>query len=244
MKRVRIPHSRRRAYLLLETVVATGMLIVGLAVLGAQVQDSHTAVRKMERRIRALSLAEQHLAELEMGLVDINSVDENVEGDFGPRFPDFGWLLTTEETAIEQMFMLRLDILHHLRDGDYSEDSFDYDEAELLETVYVMKAAPQPVNFGEDFGLNEKELVELAEKLDGLGIPGLDPETFDMRFFQTVDFETLVESAPVLLEAFGMSLDAVLAMLPPDVMRQIQESGILDPLQEEGDSQEQGEGGN
>ena len=156
MRPMRLRQSRRCAYLLLETVVATGMLIVGLAVLGAQVQDSHTAVRKMERRIRAISLAEQHLAELEMGLVDINSVDENVEGDFGPRFPNFGWLLTTEETAIEHMFMLRLDILHHLRDDDYSEDSFDYDEADLLETVYVMKAAPQPVNFGEDFGMNER----------------------------------------------------------------------------------------
>ena len=65
MRPVRVRQSRRLAYLLLETVVATGMLIVGLAVLGAQVQDSHTAVRKMERRIRAISLAEQHLAELE-----------------------------------------------------------------------------------------------------------------------------------------------------------------------------------
>jgi len=35
----------RRGYVLLETVVATGLLIVGLAVIGAQVQDSQTFAR-------------------------------------------------------------------------------------------------------------------------------------------------------------------------------------------------------
>lgn len=237
-------HSHLRGYVLLETVVATGMLIVGLAVLGAQVQDSHSAVRTMERRIRALMLAEQQLAEVEMGLVDLTSVDEIVEGDFGPRFPDYGWVLTTEETTIESMYLLRLDILHHLRDGDYREDTFEYDNADNLQTVYAMREAPATVHFGEDFGLSEEELLELSEKLAALGIPGLDAEAFDMSFFQFVDFAELIESAPLLLSAFGVDLSAVMAMLPPDIIRQIEESGLLDDLKGEEGSENGGQGEN
>ncbi len=226
--------DRRRAYVLLETVVATGLLVVGLAVLGAQVQNAQTSVRKMERRIRAIMLAEQQLAELEMGLVELQSVDEVEEGDFGPRHPDYGWLLITEETAIENMYLLQLDILHYLREGEYREDEFEFDDAETLYTVYTMKAAPQPVHFGEDFGLGEEELLELTERLSELGIPDLDPTSFDMRFFQNVDFEELLQTAPLLLEALGMDIRSLTAMLPPQLLRQIQESGLLEGGAESG----------
>lgn len=219
---------RRKAYVLLETVVATGLLVVGLAVLGAQVQNAQSSVRKMERRIRAIMLAEQQLAELEMGLVELQSVDEVEEGDFGPRHPDYGWLLTTEETAIENMYLLQLDVLHYLREDEYREDEFEFDDAETLYTIHIMKAAPQPVHFGEDFGLGEEELLELTKRLGELGIPDLDPTSFDMRFFQNVDFEELLQTAPLLLEALGMDIRSLTAMLPPQLLREIQESGVLE----------------
>ncbi len=219
---------RRSAYVLLETVMATGLLVVGLAVLGAQVQDAQTSVRKMERRIRAIMLAEQQLAELEMGLVELQSVDEVEEGDFGPRYPDYGWLLTTEETAIENMYLLQLDVLHYLREDEYREDDFEFDEAETLYTVYTMQVVPQPVHFGKDFGLDEEELLDLTERLGALGIPDLDPASFDMRFFQNVDFEELLQTAPLILEALGMDIRDLTALLPPQLLRQIQESGVLD----------------
>jgi hypothetical protein len=219
---------RRRGYVLLETVVATGLLVVGLAVLGAQVQDAQKSVRTMERRIRAIQLAEQQLAELEMGLVELESVDEIEEGDFGPRYADFGWRLITEETTIEQMYLLQLEVLHHHREDEYKEDDFEYDDAEILHTVYAMRAAPQPMHLGEDFGLNEEELLDLSEKLAALGIPGLDPEAFDPRLFQNIDFEELVQSAPLILDALGMDLSDLMSMLPPDLLQQIEESGMLD----------------
>ena len=49
--------SRRDAYVLLETVLATGLLITGLAVVGAQVQSADTTIRVMNRTIRAMMLA-------------------------------------------------------------------------------------------------------------------------------------------------------------------------------------------
>jgi len=213
---------------LLETVVATGLLVIGLAVIGAQVQDSQTCVRKMQRRVRAMMLAEQHLAMLDLGLVELDSVDELEEGDFGPRYPDYGWWLTTEDTAIENVYLLKLDVLHYLREDEYREDDFDFDNADTLYTVYAMRAAPQPVDFGEDFGLTEDELVELGEKLSELGIEGLDPGEFDLRILGKLDFEELLEALPLIMDAFGLELSDMASTLPPNLLRQIQESGLLD----------------
>lgn len=222
------PGRHRHGYVLLETVVATGLLVIGLAVIGAQVQDSQTSVRKMQRRIRAMMLAEQHLAMLDLGLVELDSVDELEEGDFGPRYPDYGWWLTTEDTAIENVYLLRLDVLHHLREDEYREDDFDFDNAETIYTVYAMRAAPQPVDFSQDFGLTEDEVVELGEKLGELGIEGLDPGEFDLRVLGKLDFEELLEALPVIMDAFGLELSDMASTLPPNLLRQIQESGLLD----------------
>jgi len=222
---------RHRGYVLLETVIATGLLVVGLAVLGAQVQDAHTAVRKMERRTRALMLAEQHLAELEMGVIQLESVDEIEEHDFGPRFPDWGWRLITDPTSIEGMFLQRLEILYLPREDAYREDDFDYDAAEVVHALHVMRAMPQPFHFGTDFGLQEDELTELNDKLSSLGIDGLDLTNFDPRFFQNVDFEELMTTLPLILDAMNMDVSDLLSVIPPEILEQIKESGLLEELE-------------
>jgi hypothetical protein len=218
---------RRGGYVLLETVIATGLLIVGLAVIGGQVQDAQMSVRKMDRKLRAMMLAEQQLGELEMGLIEIDSVDEVEEEDFGPRYPDYAWRLTTEETSLEQMFLLKLEILFKLREEEYQEDDFDFDNAEALFTIYRMQAVPEPVNFAADFGMTEDELLELSEKFSEIGIEGLDPEAFDLSFFQGVDFEELIESLPLIMDALGMDLSDFTSRLPPDLLQQLEESGVF-----------------
>jgi hypothetical protein len=111
-----LAHARpSRGYVLLEVVIATGLLVVALAIIGGQIQDSGTAIHKMERRLEAARLAEQQFAFLDLGLVQLDSVDEVAEGDFGPRFPDWGWRLITEPTAVDGMFRLKLEVLHHIR---------------------------------------------------------------------------------------------------------------------------------
>ncbi len=235
--------AARRGYVLLETVIATGLLVVGLAVIGAQVQDSQKTVRKMERQLRAMMLAEQQLNELEMGLIELDTVDEIEEKDFGPRYPDWAWRLTIEETALEQMFLQRLDILFKLREDEYREDDFDFDNAETLYTVYVMRAAPAPVNFAEDFGMTDDELLDLSEKFSEIGIEGLDPEAFDLRFFQGVDFEELIESLPLIMDALGMDLTEFTSRLPPNLLNQLKESGILGDESQPEDANEPGEEG-
>ena len=220
--------QRRGAYILLETVVATGLLIVGIAVIGSQVQDADTSIRKMDRRIRAMSLAEQHLAELDLGLIELDSVDQFQDGDFGPRYPDWGWLLTTEDTAIEDMYLLRLDVMYLQREGRYREDDFDHDNAEIIHTIYAMRVTPRPVNFEEEFGLNEEEFLALSEKLGSLGIEGLDPQAFDLSLLGRLDFEELIATLPVLLDALGMDASQLLSVLPPNLLEQLKGSGLLE----------------
>lgn len=220
--------GRSGGYILLETVVATGLLIVGLAVIGSQVQEGQRSVRTMERKIRAIELARQKVAELEMGLLDVSSLDEQVqEGDFGPRYPNHGWLLSAEETTIDEMFLVRLDVLFRLREDEYTEDDFDFDEAEVLHTVYTMRAVPRSIDFAEDLGLNDDELTELSERFDELGIEGLDVRSLDPRLLQTIDFEKALEALPVILQALNMDVSQLAAALPPELLRQLRERGLL-----------------
>lgn len=212
----------------METVVATGLLVVGLAVIGGQVQDAQRSVRKMERRLKGMMLAEQQLAHLDLGLVKLDSVDEVEEGDFGHRYPDFAWRLQTDKTVINGMYLLRLEILHLLREGEYQEDDFDYEAGEVIYEVYAMRATPQSVNFSEDFGLNEDEMLELGEKFSELGIEGLDVDAFDPAILARPDFEELLKALPVIMDALGMELSDLASALPPDLLRQIKESGLLD----------------
>ncbi len=234
----RIAPSRlplRDAYLLLETVVATGLLIVGLAVIGAQIQSADTSVRTMDRKVRAVMLAEQQLAELDLGLVELESLDEVEEGDFGSRHPDWGWILTTEPTAVEGMFRLRLDIYYLVREDDYQEDDFDYDGAESVFTVYAFRAAPRPIDFAADFGLNDEQLEELSEKLTASGVAGLDASEFDPAFLARLPFEDFISVLPTLLDAFGIDFDDLASALPRDVLEQLKEAGVFD---EDGEGQD------
>ncbi len=232
----------RRGYVLLETVIATGLLIVGLAVIGAQVQSADTSVRKMDRELRAMLLAEQQLAELDLGLIELDSLDEVEEGDFGSRQPDWGWLMTTEPTVVEGLFRLRIDIFYLPLDGDYQEDSFEYDEAERMFTAYTFRATPRSIDFAADYGLNEEEFEDLASKFADLGIP-VDPSNFNPALDTlSLPFEDLVAMLPLVMDAMGLDLDQLTAALPREVLDQLREAGVFGDEGEAGT--DAGDGGN
>jgi len=230
----------RPAYVLLETVIATGLLIVGLAVIGAEIQDSDTAIRQMRLRLRAMTLAEQHLAELDLGLIELDSVDEVQDGDFGPRYPDFGWRLTTEPTAIEGLFRLTLDVMHHIRESPYKKDDFEVENAEKIFTAYAFRAAPQSVDLGADFGLKDDKLEQVSQKLSNAGVPGLTAQSFDPAILAKLDFDQMVQVLPVILDALGVELGDLESLIPPEVLEEFKKSGVLDEL---GGSDKPGAGG-
>jgi hypothetical protein len=227
-------NTSRRGYVLLETVIATGLLIVGLAVIGAEIQDSDTAIRQMRLRLRAMTLAEQHLAELDLGLIKLDSIDEVQDGDFGPRNPDFGWRLTTEPTAIEGLFRLTLDVMHHIREIAYKKDDFEVEKAEKIFTAYAFRAAPQSLDLGADFGLKDDQLEQVSQKLSDAGVPGLTAQSFDPAILAKLDFDQMVQVLPVILNALGVGLGDLEAMIPPEVLAELKKSGLLDQLGDSG----------
>ncbi|UCE60643.1 MAG: hypothetical protein JSU63_02610 [Phycisphaerales bacterium] len=231
---------KRRAYLLLETTIATGLLIAGLAVIGAQVQQAESSVREMELQLRALMLAETKLAELDLGLVELDSVDPIQEEDFGPRYPDFGWRLITEETSIEQLYHLTFEVLFLRSDGYYEPDSFDHENARELHTVYALRTLPQELDLAVEFGLEEEEAVELGEKLDLLAIPGLSIDAFDPTVFPLLPFDEFLEVLPIIGSILGIDLTQMASQLPPDILDVLKDSGLLEPESEGG---REGDGG-
>lgn len=225
--------AARLGYVLLETVIGTGLLILGLAAIGSQFQDSEMAIKKMQRRTRAIELAEQQLAELDLGLVELDSVDEVQEEDFGPRFPDFGWRLTTEPTSLEGMYRLKLDVFFIPREGAYKEDDFDFDTADELFTAYAFRAAPKKLDLAVDYGLKDEELDRVTQTLANTGIPGLDASSFDPTILAKLDFEQLVEVLPIVLDAMNLELGDLEAMIPANVLNELKESGALGEIKGE-----------
>ena len=234
---------RRQGWVLLETVLASGLLIVGLAVIGAQIQDSSSSVRRMQLELQAMALAEMKLAELDLGLVELDSFDEVQEEEFGPRYPEFAWRLTTEETGLEGMFLLTLDVFFQPREpgegDDYREGEFDFESTDPVFTIYAFRATPQPVDLGEAFGMDEEELEDLSVKLAGLGIPGLEADAFDLKILGKLDIEDLLAVLPLLPEAFNIDIEALTGALPPGMLDALRSSGVLDVLDEEMSGEEE-----
>lgn len=221
----------RRAYLLLETVLATGLLVTGLAVVGAKVQSSHRAIRQMDLDIRASLLLQQQLAELDMGLIELESIDEFEEDDFGPRHPDWGWRMRIENTALETMYRITVEVLYLRREDEYTQDSFLHDDAELLLTRYVFRPVPRTLDFQRDFGIDDEGLEELQQKLDDANINDLDLRDFDPSILANVDVDQLMRMLPVVMDVFGMDMDQLLGAIPPDLLEELRESGVIEDVQ-------------
>lgn len=234
-------HPTRDGYVLLETVIATALLIISLTVIGGQVRHSREAVEEMRLRARALMLAELHLAEMDLGLIELDSIDQIQEGDFGPRFPDWGWRLITERTGVEQMFELQLDVLHHPREGDYRPDDFEFEHSRKVFSTHAFRAAPAKLNFAADFGLNDDELASLASTLGELGggvVPDLGNFPANALADPNQSIEEMLPMLAAMLTAMGQSVDELAGILPPDILEKLRALG-----EGKTDGAEGGEGG-
>ncbi len=226
------------AYVLLETVIATGLLILGLAVIGAQVQDSYLASKKMDLQVRAQMLAESKLAELDTGLLEFDSVDEEMEEEFGPLFPYYGFRIRIDPTATEELYLLTLEILYLIR--NYEQDEFDFDEAEVLHTLYTFRMVPRPLDLAVDFGMDEEQVEELELAAADVGIE-LDVLDFSPRLLAELDVEEMIQFLPAFLEAFGMTLGD-LQGLPPEVQEALK-ALTGEESDDEGDDFDEDDGG-
>ena len=219
-----------KAYVMLETVIATGLLIVGLGVIGAQLQDSNAAVQKMRLKTQAVMLAETQLAMMDLGLVKLDSIDEVQEGDFGSRYPDWGWRLITEPTAIDGLFRITVEVQYLLRQEEYHEDAFDHKNADTIFRASAFRQPPKPLDLATDFGLNEKELADFTDNVDNAQIPCFEGGTFDPTCLASIDVEELFKALPAL-QKLGLNLGDLQSMIPPDLLKQLQESGFMEQVE-------------
>lgn len=239
-------------FVLMEVLVALAILILGLTVIGSQVRTSWRASRLMERKYKAVLLAESMLATLDTGLPVPLELDNEVEGDWqewdelfvdpgeesrhlplGDLFPEYAWRLTVEPSGVEELTFVALEILFDPSRRN-TEEEYDFDEAEVLQTLYLLRATPSRLDLTRDFGMDVEQAEELAEELAGVGEFGLDPYDLDPGLFRDLEFEELIEVLPPLLQALGLDLDSILPMLPEELRAAMQAAEDELEAEEEG----------
>lgn len=197
----------KRAFLLMEVVVAVGILVMGLAFIGMQIQNSSRSARRAERSMRTLLLAESTFSEFDAGLIIPDG--EETEREYGPLFPDYGWrLLIDPHPTTADLNQVTLEILHQVR-LDF-KDEFDFDEAEVVQRLYTLRVTPPAIDLTRDFGMDQEQADELAEQLATVTEDGIDPYNLDPALFGTLDQQELLDlltQAPQLLEALGLGLN-------------------------------------
>lgn len=195
--------------MLLEVVISIGLLVLGLAVIGAQFQNSYVTAHENDRTVRALMLAESKLAELDTGLI---LPEELIEEDFGYVFPEYAWRMRIEPTHTPELNAITIQILH--QPARNVEEEFDFQGAKVVETLYTFRATPRPFDLRKDGGLDDEQIDKLNGALPG-GLPGDSIDIPDLA--RNTPVEELFKMLPPLLEAFGMSMDDFKRELPEEL---------------------------
>lgn len=210
--------AARLGFVLLETLIATTLLVLGLAVIGTQVQRAYFETLEMERRTRALMLAESKLAELDTGLIVFDSLDEVMEEPFGPLFPDWGFRITVQPTLTEGLNQIHLEILYFMR--NYDRDDFDFEQAKVIHELYTFRMTPRRIDLQLDYGMDEESVNKLNELLSGVGmeipVDGFPLQDF-LRSADIADIMSLLSDEELLQAMGGFSKEDILGALPREV---------------------------
>jgi uncharacterized membrane protein YgcG len=211
--------GRRSAFVLMEILVALAVLILGMTVIGAQLNQSWKSARTTERDYTAILLAETKMAEFDTGLI---IQDEEVEGDWGALFPRFAWRIIIEPSGVDNLLAVTIQILFEDARRDIELD-FDFEEAVVLYSVYTLRAVPARLDLTRDFGISEEAADKIAEAgADSGADVALDPRDLDPAVFRDMPLEDLIEILPSLLQAMGMSMEDLMNMLPPEARAMIE----------------------
>jgi hypothetical protein len=205
--------------MLLEVVIAVGVLVLGMAFVGLQIHNASRVEMEAERSLRGLLLAERMMAELDTGLIEY---DEEVEEEFGRLFPDYGWRMKVEQTSVPDLNLVKLEILYQPR--PQVDEEFNFDSARVVHTLYTMRATPTRLDLTRDFGMDDKKADELTERFANLGDRAPNVRDIDHAWFRDASLEDLLEVAPALLDAFGISLSDLKKVLPPDLLQSLEQA--------------------
>jgi hypothetical protein len=142
-----------RGIVLLEVLVALGLLVMGLAVVGLQINAGLNAARSSDRSTRAVILAESKMAELRAGVLKPETQDEVLKGDFGVLYPGYTWLMFFEETETEGLLSLTMHICFdeelRTKQIDDPEMEVTVDERDYQPVYTVHRLYPENVYLGQ-----------------------------------------------------------------------------------------------
>jgi hypothetical protein len=153
---------------LLEVVVALGLLVGGLAMVGLQMRMGIDAARASEMGTRAVLLVDTKFAELYAGVIKPESDDDELKGDFGLIYPGFLWFMKFEETETENLLMITLyigydkEIAEQQISNPETEVNFEEEDMHIVRTTYRLWPKPPDINMERDYGIDMDELTEMA----------------------------------------------------------------------------------
>ncbi|GJM26302.1 MAG: hypothetical protein DHS20C16_27170 [Phycisphaerae bacterium] len=215
-------------FLLLEVVVAVGLLVMGMAVIGAQLQSATDRTYQTNHMARVVFLAESKLAEMDTGLLELELEQED---EFGRLFPFYGWRLLAQPLPEDPnptsprhpldtpMVAVTLQILYD-PEREVEPDNmgeFNFDEAFVLKTYHTLRTLPRPLDLTTDFGLDEERAADINEQLSTVGGGAVDVNQLNPAMFRDMSMEELLEVLPVLMPALGVGEDSILNMVPAEI---------------------------
>ena len=174
-----------RGVVLLEVIFSMGLLLFGMAIVGGQIIVGLKSAKTADTYIRTVLLVDMVMAELEGGRIRLSDSDSEVlddeqSGGFGLRYPGYSWKMDVEETDIDDLYMIKLDIGYSDADRvvqlDDPEYEIDFEDREtVIYTVYRLWAAAPRIDLEGDFGIKEEDVEQLLGSLGLAGmLPGLD----------------------------------------------------------------------
>ncbi len=105
----------RRGFTLVEMIVATLLLAIGVAGSLAAFSAATRATTAADRNQTAMLLARQKLTEIELRPDTLTGGDQ--DGDFGSDYPDYHWQQSVETTDFQNLFQVTVTITWGMRTG-------------------------------------------------------------------------------------------------------------------------------
>jgi hypothetical protein len=166
---------------------------------------------------QASNLADRMLAllELDMPTAERFFADRVSDGDFGDSHPRYFWRATVEQTDIDGLGLVTLEILHQ----DDDERAEQIENARVVRSLRLLKADPGRIDLAEDFGFDEEQIAQFG---DLVPIPGFDPSNLDPQQLASLDPAQLLEMLPALMQLMAQITGG---QLPPEFA----EGGIPTP---------------
>ncbi|MFA5865238.1 MAG: hypothetical protein WC975_11195 [Phycisphaerae bacterium] len=163
-----------RASILLETILALLFVVLTVGVVAGLFTTSLSKNRQAQCRTRANLLAQNILAEMQLGLLDIT---ESGEGDFNGRPDKFSWKVELEPTAVQELQRLKITINYNDPVDGFAYTIFRLFSPSLnLSPEKIKEIASDPVK-RRAMSNGSPELEKLFELVSSMGVSDKFVET-------------------------------------------------------------------